>query len=314
MELTAKTLQEVTFGAKVRGYDPTEVDEFIAAVAAGVGELQERLHRAIDRAGKAEQQLAEAQAHPQPQAASVAPPIESQSAEIGKVWEKAVAAAEQAVEEARREAQELLDEAHGQAEMVRGQAQAEADRVASESQEQMRAELGQLEGVRDTLHVDVDRLSQFLDAEKSRLRTHVVDALHALDEYGAGSGSVPAVSEFTIPEASTPSWEQPQSLADAVEAYGEPQNGIASYQPEQPSFDNGSPVAAAVEAPAVAEQPAWQPPSEPELTPQEESDPFLAELRRAVHDDQPLGPREDAAVGNLYSQDDDKSGFFRRKK
>ena len=67
----------------------------------------------------------------------------------------------------------------------------------------------------------------------------------------------------------------------------------------------------------------WPPPEEPRDggdNSDEEGDPFLAELRRAVQDDGPLGPREDeqgddSSIESLYASDDeDKSGFFRRKK
>ena len=85
MELTAKTLQDVTFGAKVRGYDPAEVDVFISAVAEGVEELQERLRRATERATRAELQLATGGGAP------AAP--SSSTCEIIKVWERAVTAA-----------------------------------------------------------------------------------------------------------------------------------------------------------------------------------------------------------------------------
>ncbi len=53
----------------------------------------------------------------------------------------------------------------------------------------------------------------------------------------------------------------------------------------------------------------------------EDYDPFLAELRRAVHDEGPLGPRnndDDSSIDSLYADNDnsdnDSRGFFRRRK
>lgn len=49
-----------------------------------------------------------------------------------------------------------------------------------------------------------------------------------------------------------------------------------------------------------------------------DDDPFLAELRRAIEDPEPLGPRDDDAVwadgAQLYDQDITASGRFRRRR
>src|ERR1044072_8181940 len=112
MELTAKTLQEVTFGSsKVRGYNPAEVDQFIEAVAEGVEELRERLLRAVARATRAEQEAAQAQAQAESATPGVAAPSQP---EISKVWERAVAAAESAVAEVKAEADRILTESRTQ--------------------------------------------------------------------------------------------------------------------------------------------------------------------------------------------------------
>jgi hypothetical protein len=44
-------------------------------------------------------------------------------------------------------------------------------------------------------------------------------------------------------------------------------------------------------------------------------DPFLAELRRAVIDPEPLGPRPEGEMGQLYDDDEDMAGGrFRRRR
>lgn len=385
MELTAKTLQEVTFGAKVRGYDPAEVDDFIAAVAEGVEELHERLRRATERATKAEAQLAAAPVDVPsavPQIEPVAAPAAGNS-EISKVWERAVAAAEEAVNEAKAEAQRLLDEARNRADTQLNDARREADttvstakseaaRISEEAQAQLRVEIQKLEEARNTLNSDVTGLNSFLEAEKERIKAHLHVALGAIDQYGNTASAPlaePAASSYVSDVApvttTTDDWTAPTTTATSV---AEPAwNGQHEWHDIAPQAEEASDAVVeeskpAEEATAADDEPlpsptAWETPSEwaqpAESTPSEssddqpsqpepsvddwqdetavasesnasddnadedESDPFLAELRRAVQDDGPLGPREDDAddpLNDLYSSDDDSNGFFRRNK
>ncbi len=430
MELNAKTLQEVTFGAKVRGYDPTEVDDFIAAVADGVEQLHDRLRRATERANRAEQQLAASQSA---QSAQVVEPTPPASPEIGKVWERAVAAAEKAIDDAKEEAAQLIakanEEADGtvatanreaestlssarhEAETTVSGARAEADRISAEAQAQLRRDIEQLETWRAHLRTDVDGLNDYLEAEKSRLRTHIENALAALSEYGSGVAPAPqdtATAANLTPPSPTPvaapayepeaapavSWQEESHEApsvaddstddhrgddsnqadeqenwtpsDAVETqeYGDnvdlnSGDDVQAYDPAPTSHfnftssdddsstdnwsssqwgessDQGGAEASQTDgwanqgwgtdaADESTESPGWAQsswatpaPAEPVADDADADDPFLAELRRAVQDDGPLGPRDehDASIDNLYADEEsDKNGFFRRKK
>ena len=115
-----------------------------------------------------------------------------------------------------------------------------------------------------------------------------------------------------------------EELADALRRAGvEPAGGDDDDEPQRPLvalYDDevGEPTGAfdvlADEQPAASEPddgPRWR--DEPE-----DDDPFLAELRRAVGDTEPLGPRDhehDAASTPYQERDDedaDPGGFFRR--
>lgn len=59
MELTPELLtDEIDFRVAVRGYDRNEVDDFLERVAVAVGQLQDQLAKAVERARKAESSLA----------------------------------------------------------------------------------------------------------------------------------------------------------------------------------------------------------------------------------------------------------------
>lgn len=421
MELTAKTLQEVTFGAKVRGYDPAEVDEFIAAVAEGIEELQERLRRANDRATQAEQQAAALKSAPPPEQ----PAQQPASAEISKVWERAAAAAESAIGEAKEEAGRILEEARQlsevqlfdarqQAETSISSAQAEAQRIRDEAQGHLRAEIEQLEHTRNQLKSDVDNLAYYLDGELGRVRGALTASLASLDEYAGvgGGGQPPNVGDVQVPvqpshpvhpaesaqveglpvqAAPLQAWPDQGDAASVQLPYHEPESAaehsrvdvsqnewgelpdwgqqVEEREAEQhwPAEPEAAPAQGwnqQQEWPQYETQQEWgvdqsaaewQQPQAPTPTPtgwdqpepqqpgsghtptpewavdqgqhqshstnEEEPDPFLAELRRAVQDEGPLGPRDqplnedESSIDRLYAgDDDDKSGFFRRKK
>lgn len=368
MELTAKTLQEVTFGAKVRGYDPAEVDEFIAAVAEGVEELHERLRRATERATRAEQQLAAQAEAPAPVAEPAAPA--SASPEISKVWERAVAAAEQAMEEAKAEAQRLLDEARSradtqlndarrEAETTVSAAKSEAQRITEESQAQLKIEIQRLEAARESLTADVNGLSSFLDSERERLKARLNEAMSAIEQYGSGgsagfgggfgSGAAPLVDpasssflgdaapvttasdDWTSVSVSTsaaePEWKQPLAETPTFDYSGtdEDNESEESAVPDWARSENADQLWTTSEPQSGSEddgenaEPSWQVRESTESVDDTDvdGDPFLAELRRAVQDDGPLGPRDDdddTSLSDLYAADDDDKGFFRRNK
>ncbi|MBO0894696.1 MAG: DivIVA domain-containing protein, partial [Acidimicrobiales bacterium] len=52
MELVPKTLREVEFREKLRGYNQDDVDDFLEQVAVGLEALQDQLRQANERAGQ----------------------------------------------------------------------------------------------------------------------------------------------------------------------------------------------------------------------------------------------------------------------
>src|SRR3954451_15654593 len=55
MDLSPKTLREVEFREKLRGYHPEDVDQFLERVAAGIEALQDKLRQTTERAVHAEE-------------------------------------------------------------------------------------------------------------------------------------------------------------------------------------------------------------------------------------------------------------------
>src|SRR5215471_6584321 len=59
MDVSPKTLREVEFREKFRGYHPEDVDTFLEKVAVGIESLQNQVRQATERAAHAEKIAAE---------------------------------------------------------------------------------------------------------------------------------------------------------------------------------------------------------------------------------------------------------------
>lgn len=244
-DTTSKSILDVRFREKVRGYHQGDVDAFVSQVAATVEELQAR-------ASAAEAKLADL--------ATQANHSEEAEQSLRRTLVLAQRTADLAVQEARAEAAKLVGEAEQQRDALLAEVADMRSRLLSEAEEEGRAERERLFGLRRSLQADVEALVAHLERERERLRIYFTDQLHRLDEGHPGVAPPPDM----------------QAPAAPAVAPG----------PEPPD--------------AAPPEDSWDGPGEAEAA---EEDPFLAELRRAVTDDEPLGPRETPVA------DDDEDGF-----
>jgi cell division initiation protein len=347
MELSPKVLTDVQFREQWRGYNPDEVDEFLERVAVAVGELQQRLTDALDRASAAERRLLE----------------RSDEDEIRRTLVLAQRTAVASMDEARAEADRLVSETEARCRQLVADAEAEAARLEADIATRRRVELGDLAEQRAALQLDIDNLRAFLDGERGRLATVLRGQLEWLDS-GYSIAEVPSVSDVAaspMPPAATspppsPAPRPPESVAVQPEPEPAPELLEDDADDEQSSIDElrlareeladalrragVQPEAAAADEPLQlepqrprpalfddragdttgtfdvlaeeddeGEEPRWR-------EDEEEDDPFLAELRRAVIDTEPLGPRahDDDQESLAVEHGDDGGGFFRRSR
>jgi len=322
MDLSPRLLTEVEFKEQWRGYSPTEVDQFLASVATAVGDLQQRLHEAVDRAMRAEERLLE----------------RTDDDEVRRTLVLAQRTASSAVEEARAEAERIVAEA-------RLQATEESTALG----EQARAEAHALTERRATLQAEVDALEAYVAQQRERLRDELSRQLSALDEASFGlSAPPPVTSGPSAPEPAEDELEPVaadeladarEDLADALRQAGVEPLDPAGEVPGRPALydadadESGEivlPRDDATEAFDVLDLDAddhgdetgehealdWASPTGGvDASLDDDDDPFLAELRRAVNDDAPLGPR-DENLPLAFSPDEDAvpSGRFRRRR
>lgn len=307
MDVSAQTLREVEFREKLRGYHPDDVDEFLERVAAGIEFLQERLRESTERAVRAEQRIADGS--------------EGDDA-LRRTLVLAQRTAELAVQEAREEAARIESDAKAEARAIVGKAEELARRTIDEAQGGLRSDLTQLETARDQLRADITALERHLEQERTNLRAKLSEALTMVDAVVPPVVPAPSLHAIEIPPLRVPIAPDPASLDDdaidavddvvVTEVEPEPQPVMTAPPPPPPP-----PPEVVLEAPESPWAPSFDTvaggdddlvgsvESEPEPVPVavgdageavdfgEDDDPFIAELRRAITDPEPLGPRED---------------------
>lgn len=186
--------------------------------------------------------------------------------------------ADEAIRDAESHAASLVSDARAQADAVMREAEQTARRNAHTAQEELRRDVSMLETARTQLQQDVDALKRYLDTERGRIRASLTDALRTLDE-GVGH-RLPAPNPTPV--------EVPPALADMGE----------DTMAHEIRLDDSS-----VAMPDAAESSSS---SADESS--DDDDDYFAELRRAVNDDEPLGPREGPALGGFDAEDEDLFG------
>ncbi len=327
MEITPRELRDVEIRAEMRGYHRDEVNDLLERAAASLDASNERINQLTER-------------------------LSSVQTEAGRTRETedilhrtlllAQRAADEAVAEATGKARQMLDDAEIQSRRLVADAESDARRKGESERRRLEEEILELAGRRDALLADVEALTRF----EAEYRERMVRALEA-DLFALRSrpttapGSRPETSEVEMPV-------MPESISrrePAIESSAP--IAIADYAETETNevdvrnlFEQGpsAPVApreyAAAPEPEPEPEPFVEPPIERPvertITPAPidllandgvdadvlDDDAFFATLRDAVHDEAPLGPREDDEE-RFFDQDADKGSFrdvFRRRR
>jgi cell division initiation protein len=258
MDVSPKTLREVEFREKMRGYHPEDVDQFLERVAAGIEVLQDRLRQAGDRAQRAEQAANEAGGSDET---------------LRRTLVLAQRTADLAVQEAREQAARILASAEQQAQSIIGEAEERARRAHEDALVEVKGELNKLEASRQQLQADVENLTRWVDEHRVHLKAGLSEAMAKIDQAVLLS---PAPTSRPLDLSATRSQGIPPPPAPP---------GPDSVERAQPAADS---------VPEPPSTMAWQP-GPGDLGEDEgataSDDPYFAQLRRAVNEPDPLGPR-----------------------
>ena len=243
MELTLKRLLEHAEFKKYRGkgYDPTEVDDFLDRAAAMAGKVEVQLTQALDKAKSAgnggaagpdpaaieaeiERRVAEEVAK-QASSAPTGPSEDDIAQEAQRTLVMAQRTADAAVREAREDAEKLVAAAKEQSDALLADAEARAsavnqecdERAASskaeveaeaaaerrEARQRLAQEVGALEGIRETLRSDVNGLERHVEEQRSQLGSTLAELQQILDDpSGFRLAPPPVLADPELPDFS----------------------------------------------------------------------------------------------------------------
>ena len=298
MDLSPQLLREVEFREKWRGYSADDVDEFLEQVAAGVERLQAQLREADERATRAERRV-----------------LETSDDDVRRALVLAQRTADAALAEAREEADRRVAAAEEQARALR-----------VDAEERAAVELRELAARRAELEADVSALASYVREHRAKLADELrgqLEWLKAPGRLALPEPPVPVAEPAPAAEVESqldPEAEDAPAADPAPAALAANGSGAAPEAAKEPSgpiplpgADDGGPPTQGMPLPLVdldadddeADVPSLRPPNSGRtidvreirsrhaaLDTAAEGDPFLAELRRAVvDDDDDPGPR-----------------------
>src|SRR5437763_9242873 len=189
IEVSARTLREVEFREKLRGYNQDDVDEFLERAAAGVELLHDRLRQAMERAMRAEQRASD---------------LPDDDDALRRTLVLAQRTADMAVKESQQQARETLVNAQTEARAMVTEAEERARRTTEEAERYLREELARLESARQQLHQDITLLERHVEEERSRMRAALANAAAWVDQNLSAMAPPPALSEVDVPAPPQP--------------------------------------------------------------------------------------------------------------
>ena len=193
MDLSPKTLREVEFREKLRGYHPDDVDDFLERVAAGLETLLDRLREANDRANRLEARTTDR--------------IDDDDS-LKRTLVLAQRTADLAIQEAQEAAAKTLAAAEEEARTLLAKAEAHSNELLRMGEAQLRDDLQRLQEAKDRLLGDLDELGRWMDQERDRLRSALGDALAHIED--------------AIPTVAPPPYQQPVDVPPEGLQWGEP--------------------------------------------------------------------------------------------
>ena len=278
MEVSPKTLREVEFREKMRGYHPEDVDHFLEQVAAGIEVLQDRLRQAVERAQRAEAAASEAG---------------GADDTLRKTLVLAQRTADMAVQEAREQASRILASAEQQAQAMLNEAEERGRKTLEDTIAECRADLSRLEANRAQAQQEVETLQRWIDEHKAHLQASLTEALAAVERGGV-------------------LWPAPSSRPVEVAGGRQPAGGALepapAEQPAQPETE--SPHNTMMWSPSPEERAEIAAPSA--AAPMARTAPVRPDDRRAVGDEQALDEFFDDS--DDYDEDRRIGGRLRRRR
>jgi DivIVA domain-containing protein len=191
-------LRTAEFRLSLRGYDVDEVDDFLERAAVEADQLKEQVRTTSAQATQAAERLRHLETTERtPGPAPAAPPV-------ADVATKAVAAGAttgtvtKMIEMAERFVEQTRLDAEAEATRIVADAQDRARQLATDAQQRLADEVARLEGLRQRLGEDVEKMSTQLESERMRLSGSLHDLLGWIDKNLQPAAALAALRTSTV--------------------------------------------------------------------------------------------------------------------
>ena len=207
-----EAIDTVTFKVGLKGYSVDEVDEFLERLSGEVRQMKDLVHQQRQQLRQAAERIAQLESNrPAPTAAPAPTPAPVRGAPGPAPTEVAsmIALAQRFIEQAQAEAEDKARE-------LTAQAQERAREIVAEARSRAEDEVNRLNGLKQRLGEDVERLRRQLDDQRTRISgvlsefTHWVEATFS-DDAAPVPAPVPArpappagAHSLTLPHHGTP--------------------------------------------------------------------------------------------------------------
>jgi len=175
-------LRTAEFRLSLRGYDVDEVDDFLERAAVEADQLREQVRQTSAQASQAADRLRRLEADRTAGAPSTAPPPAEAAAKPLAVTAATTGTVSKMIEMAERFVEQTRVDAEAEAAKVVAEAQDRARQLATDAQQRLADEVARLEGLRQRLGEDVEKMSTQLESERARLSGSLHDLLGWIDK------------------------------------------------------------------------------------------------------------------------------------
>ncbi len=232
MEIDARTIREVEFREKIRGYNPDDVDDFLEQVAVAFEAMEDRLRNLAAQPGSASTpsaiQVETREIRPTPAAVSaamersratgVSPEFDPDT--IQRTLLLAQKTADETVKVAEEQAESTVGEAKAKADALINQAMNRAREIVDDAVNQARDEVLELAKSKDRLLAELNHLTSRLASAKDQMRHLLEGVMEQID-----SSFAPMVRGPESPAAPN------EATADRTEVLTSPKDNLFNDSP-----------------------------------------------------------------------------------
>ncbi|MDA8081833.1 MAG: DivIVA domain-containing protein [Actinomycetota bacterium] len=242
MEIDARTIREVEFREKIRGYNPDDVDDFLEQVAVAFEAMEDRLRNAPTQLGAGQPAAApqvetrelrtgsSSVSTPKERSRGVGAPPEFDADTIQRTLLLAQKTADETVKAAEEKAEMTVGESKARADVLINQAMNRAREIVDDAVNQARDEVLELAKSKDRLLAELNHLNSRLASAKDQMKHLLEGVIEQID------GSFTAVVRGTDSHSLSPADATLQDRAEVLTT------GLKDNLFNDPSRENGSGV------------------------------------------------------------------------